>query len=286
MMPQEASTFSNERTILLVDDEENILSALTRLLRRDGYRILKANSGKEALELLAANKVGVILSDQRMPEMSGVEFLRKAKELYPETLRIVLSGYTELKSVTDAINEGAVYKFLTKPWEDELLRTHIREAFEHYDMVRENRRLTREILQANAELTAAKHDLESLVGEKTREAAQSGNILKISQEILEYLPVGVIGVDDSGLVVISNRKAVQIFGGGNGTLTGMLVAQALPADMAQCVAHSMGAGAGGHRPCRLPDGSAADLWCHPMGSQSDSRGVVLLIVPHEEEPPR
>ena len=271
-----------ERTVLLVDDEENILSALTRLLRRDGYRILKANSGREALELLAGNKVGVILSDQRMPEMSGVEFLRKAKVLYPETQRIVLSGYTELKSVTDAINEGAVYKFLTKPWEDDLLRAHVREAFEHYEMSRENRRLTREILRANEELTAAKHDLELLLGNITREAAQSGNILKISQEILEYLPVGVIGVDDSGLIVVANHQAVQFFSTGSGTLIGRLVAESLPADMVHCVSHSMEQGACGHRPCRLPDGSPAEFWCHPMGSQSDSRGVVLMVVPRDE----
>lgn len=279
MMSHNGAEEQQERTVLLVDDEENILSALTRLLRRDGYRILQASSGLEALESLAGNKVGVILSDQRMPEMSGVEFLRKAKMLYPETQRIVLSGYTELKSVTDAINEGAVYKFLTKPWEDDLLRAHVREAFEYYEMSRENERLTREILRANEELTAAKRDLERLVGNKTREAAQSCSALKISQEILEYLPVGVIGVDDSGLIAIANRQAIQVF---SGTLVGMLASEALPADMVHCVAHSMEQGAGGHRPCRLPDGSLAEFWCHPMGSQSDSRGVVLLIVPRDE----
>jgi len=120
-----------ERTLLLVDDEENILSALTRLLRRDGYHILRASSGREGLELLAANAVGVIISDQRMPEMSGTEFLSKVKDMYPDTVRIVLSGYTELNSITDAINRGAIYKFLTKPWDDDLLREHIREAFAH-----------------------------------------------------------------------------------------------------------------------------------------------------------
>ncbi|MFH1495300.1 MAG: response regulator, partial [Pseudomonadota bacterium] len=103
-----------ERTILLVDDEANILSALTRLLRPQGYRILRAGSGREGLELLAQNEVGVIVSDQRMPEMTGVEFLHQVRELYPDTVRIVLSGYTELNSITDAINRGAIYKFLTK----------------------------------------------------------------------------------------------------------------------------------------------------------------------------
>lgn len=129
-----ASTETAEvRTLLLVDDEPSMVSALQRVLRRDGYRILSATSAAEGLELLALNEVQVIVSDQRMPQMSGTEFLGRVKEMYPDTIRIVLSGYTELKSITDAINRGAIYKFLTKPWEDDPLREHIREAFIHYE---------------------------------------------------------------------------------------------------------------------------------------------------------
>lgn len=119
-------------TLLLLDDEENILRALARVLRRDGYRILATTSVKEAFSLLAANEVQVIVSDQRMPEMSGTEFLSEVKAIHPETVRIVLSGYTDLKSVTDAINEGAIYKFLTKPWDDQQIREHIQQAFLYY----------------------------------------------------------------------------------------------------------------------------------------------------------
>ncbi|HZX33649.1 MAG TPA: EAL domain-containing protein [Rhodocyclaceae bacterium] len=129
-----------ERTLLVVDDEENILSSLRRLLRRDGYRILVANSAAAAFEMLALNDVQVILSDQRMPQMSGTEFLSRVKEMYPDTIRLVLSGYTELQSIADAINHGAIYKFLTKPWEDELLREHIRDAFLFYESKRDKAR--------------------------------------------------------------------------------------------------------------------------------------------------
>lgn len=141
-----------KRTILLVDDEENILRSLERLLRQDGYDILKAGSGNIGLELLKQHEVGVIISDQRMPGMTGVEFLSQVKELYPRTVRIVLSGYTELKAVTDAINKGAIYKFLTKPWEDDLLRENVREAFRHHELARENERLARELQEAQDEL--------------------------------------------------------------------------------------------------------------------------------------
>lgn len=124
------------RRILVVDDEPGILSALRRVLRRDGYEILAASSAKEGLRILGDHDVQVILSDQRMPEMSGTEFLSRVRDLYPETIRIILSGYTDLESIADAINRGSIYKFLTKPWEDDLLRENIREAFSHHDSAR------------------------------------------------------------------------------------------------------------------------------------------------------
>jgi diguanylate cyclase (GGDEF)-like protein/PAS domain S-box-containing protein len=124
------------QTLLLLDDEENILRALTRVLRRDGYKILMATRAQDAFELLAKHEIQVILSDQRMPEMSGTEFLSRVKDLYPNTIRIVLSGYTDLKSVTDAINKGAIYKFLTKPWDDELLRQDVAQAFRELNEMR------------------------------------------------------------------------------------------------------------------------------------------------------
>jgi diguanylate cyclase (GGDEF)-like protein/PAS domain S-box-containing protein len=121
-------------TLLLVDDEAGILNALKRLLRREGYRILTTTDPAEGLQLLAMNDVQVVISDQRMPQMSGTEFLTRVKELHPNTIRMVLSGYTDLKSITDAINRGAIWRFLTKPWEDEALRKLVREAFREYDL--------------------------------------------------------------------------------------------------------------------------------------------------------
>lgn len=123
------------RTLLVVDDEPNILSAIRRLLRGEGYRVLTAGSAREGLDILASQPVQVILSDQRMPEMNGTEFLGRVKILHPGTVRIVLSGYTELESIMQAVNTGALYKFLTKPWDDVALREHLRDAFSYYDAV-------------------------------------------------------------------------------------------------------------------------------------------------------
>jgi len=121
------------RSLLLVDDEPNVLASLKRALRREGYRILFATSASEAMQILATNKIGVILSDQRMPGMTGTEFLSRVKVMYPNVVRIVLSGHTDVSTITDAVNRGAVYKFLTKPWEDATLRETLREAFERFD---------------------------------------------------------------------------------------------------------------------------------------------------------
>jgi diguanylate cyclase (GGDEF)-like protein len=121
------------RTLLLVDDEPNILSALKRLFRREGYTILTAESGRAGLELLASHNVGVVISDARMPEMDGGVFLGKVREMHPHIVRMMLSGYTDLKSVTTAVNRGELFCFLTKPWEETELIDTTRDAFRHYE---------------------------------------------------------------------------------------------------------------------------------------------------------
>jgi DNA-binding NtrC family response regulator len=120
------------RSLLLVDDEEYVLSALKRALRRDGYRILTAPSGVEGLDLLAHTRVSVIVSDQRMPGMSGIEFLRRVASTCPDTIRIILSGDRDFAMFAKAVDDGVIYKFLTKPWEAEALRDEIRGAFQRH----------------------------------------------------------------------------------------------------------------------------------------------------------
>jgi diguanylate cyclase (GGDEF)-like protein/PAS domain S-box-containing protein len=122
------------KTLLLVDDEEAVLHSLVRLFRNQGYQLLTAVSGAEALRLLENNEVQVILSDQRMPEMTGVEMLTVVRERYPEIIRMVLSGYSDISAISDAVNKGNIYKFLFKPWDNDLLLENIRDAFERFDL--------------------------------------------------------------------------------------------------------------------------------------------------------
>ncbi len=263
-----------ERTLLLVDDEENIASALTRLLRRDGYQILRANGGLQGLEILAQHRVGVIISDQRMPGMTGTEFLSRVRELYPETIRIVLSGYTDLNSVTDAINRGAIYKFLTKPWDDDLLKAQVEEAFHYYEMKRENARLAAELKSANDALAALNAELELLVIQKTREAGLNLHVLKVAQEVLDLLPLGVIGIGEDGLIAVANQCALRWLG----SVLGEEAACCIPTELL-CSGFVENT-----EPLpqnfTLADGRHGRCWCYSMGNNSDARGGVLVVELH------
>ena len=116
-------------TLLIVDDEPNILSALTRLLRREPYETITTTSPFEALDIVAEREIGVVLSDHAMPGMTGIELLRRIKEIDPLTIRMVLTGHADLEMAVDAINKGEVTKFFTKPWEDIQLKADLRMAF-------------------------------------------------------------------------------------------------------------------------------------------------------------
>lgn len=131
------------QTILLVDDEANIASSLQRIFRRKGYSVITAQSGMEGLEKLALHNVGVVISDSRMPKMGGAEFLGKVRAMYPATVRIMLSGYTDLTALTDAVNTGELYKFVTKPWNDDELLEIVHEAFSYYDTRRQSAEIRR-----------------------------------------------------------------------------------------------------------------------------------------------
>jgi response regulator RpfG family c-di-GMP phosphodiesterase len=270
-----------QRTLLLVDDEPNIVNALKRTLRRDGYRILTANCAEEGLGLLAEHEVGVILSDQRMPVKTGVEFLREVKQLYPKTMRIVLSGYTELESVTNAINEGAIYKFLTKPWDDDLLLKNIREAFEYHEMEQENQRLTQELQFSNQELSRLNQNLEQQVYEKTREIMHNMTMLEVSQEIFEHLPVAIIGIDQYAMIAAANKSADKLFGGQQGgCLLGMQAKGFLPKVLLELLDKAQSEAT--QELIQLPDGSNLQVWICPMGDSSLSKGTIIVVSPHKE----
>ena len=149
-------------------------------------------------------------------------------------MRIVLSGYTELNSVTEAINEGAIYKFLTKPWDDDLLRAQVKDAFQRYEMKQDNLRLIQEIEVSNQALIALNLDLEQRVVAKTKNIQNNIKMLQVSQEVLEHLPIAVIGIDNDNMIVVSNDLASRLFVGTE-TLLGCDALQRLPSEVANCM---------------------------------------------------
>lgn len=266
-----------EGTLLLVDDEENILAALQRVLRREPYAVLTATSGAEGLALLAAHQVDVVISDQRMPGMTGTDLLRRVKEAYPETVRIVLSGYTELKSVTDAINEGAIYKFLTKPWDDDHLRANVTEAFRHKALEDENRRLAAALARSNAELERANARLKENLALTERELLIDGAALEVVREVVQALPMPVVGIDEDGMIVFVNEEAEGLLGSQYPLLSAMYE-DALSPELRGILAE-------GGTLCRPVEigGWRFLAKTRPMGRRSRSIGRLLVLVPEARD---
>lgn len=258
------------RTLLLVDDEPNVLAALRRVLRRDGYTLLTSDDPHAALGLLDQHPVDVILSDQRMPGMSGVEFLRRVRETHPDTIRIVLSGYSDLQFITDAINEGAIYKFLTKPWDDELLRQQIRTAFAAKEAADENRRLTRALQAANARL-------EAQAQEQALQAQRLETALCTLQEVIQLIPWPLVGVDGDGLIALANAAADASLSRDGAPLLGRHVGGALPPDMAAWLLGQEAMPAS-----TLHEGRRYRVVHRPMGRHSRAQGALLALLPLEK----
>jgi two-component system NtrC family sensor kinase len=193
-----------KKTILIVDDEPNVLKALKRLLMDTDYDVLTAESGEAGLKLFEQHKIRLVISDYRMPGMTGVEFLSKVKERFPDTIRIILSGYADVAAIVDAINNGHVYKFIAKPWNDQEFLTTIMRSFDQYQLAQENFALNSELQIKNKELLELTASLEEKIKLRTADLEMKNRALTIAQNILNLLPVGVIGIDSETTVVYMN----------------------------------------------------------------------------------
>ncbi len=164
--------------ILCVDDEPNIVAALRRLFRSSGYQVLTATSGAEALTLLAQEPVNLIFSDMRMPGMDGAELLKRVREEWPQTTRVLLTGYADIKSTVAAINTGEVYRYITKPWDDAEILATARQVFEQQALQHEKERLQGLVHTKNAELAELNATLEQKVVARTAELSELSQKLK------------------------------------------------------------------------------------------------------------
>ena len=271
---------SNEKkhTVLCVDDEENILRALKRVLRKEDYNLLTAGSGEEGLKILTENTVQLVLSDQRMPEMNGTDFFAEIKDLYPDTIRIILSGYTEISSITESINKGHIYKFFLKPWNDENLKLEISKALEQYDLIQANKALTQTIINQNEELRTANDTLENTVKERTRNLELKNQALELSQAVLEELPYPVLCVGSDNLIVLINHKVRELIKGQVGGIIGELATDYFGVEIMNLIPEIIETGDNRIITKQKILGGEYDVYLSAMSGNFSGRGVIISIL--------
>lgn len=181
-------------SVLFVDDETNILSSLNRLFRPKNYLIFMASSGEDALLILDKHKIDVVVSDMRMPEMNGAEFLEQVKIKWPSTVRILLTGYTDMSAAIDAINKAGIYRYLSKPWEDNDIQLTVENAIE-YKRLREERTVLLELTtRQNEKLQSVNAYLDEQVNNRTEELKQVISQLEITHEELKKQYISTINI--------------------------------------------------------------------------------------------
>ena len=168
----------HDHTVLFVDDEVNILKALQRLLRNEPMNVLTASHPEQAIDLLEREEAQVVVTDQRMPEMSGVDMLSTIRERNPNIVRMMLTGYTEMNIAVEAINRGEIFRLITKPWNDDELKATLRQAFDHHDLKLEIKRLNQVTREQNFKLQDMNKNLEANVRERTRQLAEKNDELR------------------------------------------------------------------------------------------------------------
>jgi response regulator RpfG family c-di-GMP phosphodiesterase len=167
-----------QRRLLCVDDEANILNALRRLFRSQGYDVQTAGSGAQALELLEKSAVDLVISDMRMPEMDGAQFLEQVRRRWPDTMRILLTGHSDMNSTIAAINQGGIYRYVSKPWNDSDMLMVARQALELRTLLSEKARLEELTRRQNLELQTLNAGLEDVVAQRTASLQQTMSSLE------------------------------------------------------------------------------------------------------------
>lgn len=212
-----ADITTNLQTVLCVDDEANILSALRRLLRPHGFQVIVAESGQAGLNLLESTSVDLVISDMRMPEMDGSKFLEQVRERWPDTMRLLLTGYADVPSIIQAINRGEIYRYITKPWDDHDLILIVKHAFEQKMLEREKRKLEEQVFKQNEELKALNSSLESKVQVRTEELQVAHgklkknylNTIKVFSNLMELRGGNLVG-HSRMIADLARRTAVSM----------------------------------------------------------------------------
>ncbi len=168
--------------VFFIDDEPSILKSIIRITLEEPYDVFTFNDPREALAELEKKEPAVVVSDQRMPGMTGTELLGKVKDKYPDATRIILSGHTEIEAILSAINQGKIFQFITKPWKEDELKSAINEAIKHHTLIIENKRLAKLTKKQNKELLELNKNLETKIAQRTQKIKQNESQLKEALE--------------------------------------------------------------------------------------------------------
>jgi len=263
--------------ILCVDDEKNVLNALRRLLRKEAYVVLTASNGESGLDIMKENIIHLVICDQRMPKMSGTEFLALVKESYPDVIWIMLTGYTEVDTITESVNKGHIYKFFLKPWNDHNLKLEIRQALEHYDLILANRELHDKVIDQNRALKLVNENLEDLVSQRTEELEFKNQALELSRTILEELYFPIVGISREGLVVMVNKAADRVLRVSAGLVLGQQAQNIFPSETMAMVMQALANNSLETGVATLPNGVKFNFQCNALSGKFKGKGVVLSL---------
>lgn len=266
-----------KHTVLCVDDEVNILNSLKRLLRKESYRLLTASRPDEGLSLLKEHEVQLVMTDHRMPEMSGTDFLARVKKDHPEVIRIILTGYTEVDSITRSINMGNIYKFFLKPWNDENLKLEIKKALEQYDLIQTNKELHKKVVEQNQALKEANENLEHKVRARTKTLEIQNKALELSRAILEDLPLPIIGISAENMVVFINQNSQSLTFDGKNIELGKNHSEYFKDDLAKEIASVI---ASKHSATLAPytiENNKYDVRITPLSGSFSGQGVIVAF---------
>ena len=217
----DSSSVAHRRRVLVVDDKKSILHALRRLLRREPYELIAAHNRAEALAAMEQEPADLVISDQRMPGMMDTELLRNIRNRWPNTIHIILSTYSEVNTIIGAINEGKIYKYITKPWNDQEIKLHIRRALEQHELESSNRPMAEEIDRQNQRL----RKLNTLLERRDADVLLG---LTFVEQLMKIIDAGVICVDPQGLIVGVNEHVGMIMPFELAEVNGSQAARVLP----------------------------------------------------------
>lgn len=257
-----------EKTLLCIDDDSTTLRSLQRLLRGEEYSVLVASTASEAFHLLDEKNIQMVMVDQRMPDVNGSDLLQHIKERHPNIIRLVLSGYADVATILESINEGGVYRFLAKPWNDDELKITLKQCFEHYELQQQNRELVREVKSQNKALAQLNDELKTVLDNRTY-------LLKLAQEVVQHIPLPLAALDLAGQIVTANKGFIEKMG--NKPVLGSYIEDLLSSDVASQIQQLLQESEQGKDRLLLEGGILGNLEMILFYFDAEIRGAIITL---------